>query len=317
MPYAGVTIVRKDFFIAVGQYVKRNGKTYYKGDDGKLYKDYSTALAVANRPQTGFEYGLSLLGIRPDRNQPSGLQYGMSQLSGLAGTPGKPETGLQYGLQQAGKLFNSIGRSANASGRAPTDAELLAEGYRPLSEEFSAARNKRQIFPAAPVLPPPVVISAGTVQPGAITKGVTSSGELDYSQGDEYKSQMAQYRNLINQKKTQEAEDLGMQIWMQKYGNSPMGQAGGFIGAKNPLLAATFPETGGYASTFAPVEDYQMGEFGTRAQGETGYTMESLNPLQAQAQQQAATAAQADKATTAGVKIPVRNRVQAFLYGGM
>lgn len=171
--------------------------------------------------------------------------------------------------------------------------------------------------PAVLITPTPVSIPAGTVQTGTIVKGVTPAGEVDYSQGDEYKSQMAQYQNLVNQKKTQEAEDLGMQIWMQKYGNSPMGQAGGFIGAKNPLLAATFPETGGYASTFAPVEEYQMGEFGTRAQGDTGYTMESLNPLQAQAQQQAATAAQADKATTAGVKIPVRNRVQAFLYGGM
>ena len=166
------------------------------------------------------------------------------------------------------------------------------------------------------ITPTPVSIPAGTVQSGTIVKGVTPAGELDYSQGDEYKSQMAQYQNLINQKKTQEAEDLGMQIWMQKYGKSPMAQAGGAVGAYNPLLASMFPETKGFA-TPQQQEDYQMGDFGTRAQGEGGWTMESLNPLQAQAQQQAATAAQADKATTAGVKIPVRNRVQAFLYGGM
>jgi len=229
-------------------------------------------------------------------------------------SPGGPLQGFTDFLNR-----NQIGtRGANAAGRAPTDAELLAEGYSPLSEEFSAARNNRQIVPPAPVLPPPVVIPAGTVQPGNITKGVTSTGELDRSQGDEYKSQMAQYRNLINQKKTQEAEDLGMQIWMRKYDKSPMAQAGGAIGAYNPLLASMFPETKGFAPAFAPEqEEIQMGDLGTRAQGEMGPTMETLNPVAAQAQQQAATAAQADKATTAGVKIPVRNRVQAFLYGGM
>jgi hypothetical protein len=43
--------------------------------------------------------------------------------------------------------------------------------------------------------------------------------------------------------------------------------------------------------------------------------MESLNPLAQQAAQQAATADQADMATT--VRLPIRNRVQAFLQGGM
>lgn len=274
MPYAGVTIVRKDFFIAVGQYVKRNGKTYYKGDDGNLYTSYENAVSRANLNPFG----------RFVRNVSQGLDK-------VAANP----------LFIPQKGFNELTYMANQIAAGQTPYANLGRGA--LAKDIP--QNQ------------PVNIPAGTVQPGNITKGVTSSGEVDYSQGDEYKSQMAQYQNLVNQKKTQEAEDLGMQIWMQKYGNTPMGQAGGFIGAKNPLLAATFPETGGYASTFAPVEDYQMGDLGTRAQGETGYTMESLNPLQAQAQQQAATAAQADKATTAGVKIPVRNRVQAFLYGGM
>ena len=215
------------------------------------------------------------------------------------------------------------GRGANAGTMpAPTDAQLRAEGYGFGVREYdpleTGRRPGQQVAPPAPVLPAPVVIPAGTVQTGTIVKGVTPAGELDYSQGDEYKSQMAQYQNLVNQKKTQEAEDLGMQIWMQKYGKSPMAQAGGAIGAYNPLLASMFPETKGFAPAADPQqEDYQMGDLGTRAQGEMGPTMETLNPMAAQAQQQAATAAQADKATTAGVKIPVRNRVQAFLYGGL
>lgn len=157
------------------------------------------------------------------------------------------------------------------------------------------------------------LIPAGTVQPAAIVKGLTPAGEVDRSQSDEYKSQMARYRNLISQKKTQEAEDVGMKIWQEKYGKTPMAQPGGAVGAYNPLLASTFPETKGYAGTFAPVEEIQMGDLGTRAQGESGWTMESLNPLATQAAQQEATAAQADMATT--VKLPIRNRVQAYVQG--
>jgi len=289
----------------MGQYVKRGGKNYYKGDDGKLYKNYAAALAAANRPQTGLEYGLSLLGARPDRNQESGLEYGMRQLTGLAGTPGQPETGLQYGLQQAGNLFNRLVRGANAQqlNTAQADQSLLGRVMLPGSkaEPFT--------LPAEPA-----VIPAGTVQPAAIVSGLTPAGTVDRSQSDEYKSQMAQYQNLIKQQKQAEAEDLGMKIWMEKYGKTPMAQAGGAIGAYNPLLAATFPETKGFAGTFAPVEEYQMGDLGTRAQGELGPTMETLNPLAAQDAQQQATADQADMATTAG---RARNLTRAFRLGLM
>ena len=292
----------------MGQYVKRGGKTYYKGDDGKLYKNYNDALAVANQPQTGLEYGLSLLGAKPDRNAMSGLEYGMKQLKGLAGIPGKPETGFQYGLQLAGNLFNGVGRGANAQEMpaAQADPSLLGRIMPP----GSAAQP---FVPAAK----PVALPAGVVQPGVIVKGLAPGGTVDYSQGDEYKAQMAQYRNLIKQQKAAEAEDLGMKIWMEKYGKSPMAQAGGVIGAYNPLLAATFPETKGFAGASAPVEEVQMGDLGTRAQGEMGPTMETLNPLATQAAQQEATATQADMATTAGLSAGdrARNLTRAFRLG--
>ena len=44
-------------------------------------------------------------------------------------------------------------------------------------------------------------------------------------------------------------------------------------------------------------------------------TMDTVDPLAAQAAQQQATADQADKATT--VRLPIRNRVQAYLQGGL
>jgi hypothetical protein len=266
----------------VGQYVNRGGKTYYKADDGKLYKNYSDALAVANQPQTGYEYGLNLLGIRPDRNAMSGVEYGMQQLKGLAGTAGKPETGLQYGLQLAGNLFNNFGRGAKAETQTPTTKEK------------------------------PAVLPAGTVQPAAIVSGLTPAGEVDRSQSDEYKSQMAQYRNLISQKKTQEAEDLGMQMWMEKYGGK-LGLTG-----PNPLMQ----DFGGFVPTQGPTPAVmQASEAPLKAFGQEvksyfpGAGPEGFSPLDAQDQQQEATADQADMATT--VKLPVRNRVQAFLQGGM
>lgn len=168
--------------------------------------------------------------------------------------------------------------------------------------------------PAAPQLPPPARSSADiparTVQPTAIVTGVTPTGELDRSQSDEYKSQMAQYRNLIAKEKQQEAKDLGMEIWKQKYADTAMAQPGGAIGSYNPLLARMFPETRGYAGTFAPIEEIQKGDLGTRAQGEGGWTLESLNP---EAQQEA-TAAQAQMATTAGMPVlSPRERAQLLI----
>lgn len=83
----------------------------------------------------------------------------------------------------------------------------------------------------------------------------------------------------------QSAEDIGMQIWQQKYGNTPLGQPGGAIGRKNPLMEEFFGYQTGMSpqqmqemqATAAPVPvapgeiPYQQGDLGTRATLETGY----------------------------------------------
>ncbi len=46
----------------------------------------------------------------------------------------------------------------------------------------------------------------------------------------------------------QSAEDIGMQMWQKKYGNTSMVQPGGAVGAFNPLMEKTF----GYQSGSAP-----------------------------------------------------------------
>ncbi len=82
----------------------------------------------------------------------------------------------------------------------------------------------------------------------------------------------------------QAAEDVGMQIWRQKYGTTPMGQTGGAVGSLNPLMRETFGYQTGMApdqlvelqKTAAPIPvalgalPYQMGDLGTRV-SETGY----------------------------------------------
>ena len=83
----------------------------------------------------------------------------------------------------------------------------------------------------------------------------------------------------------QSAEDIGMQIWQQKYGNTPIGQPGGAVGRFNPLMDRTFGYQSGMSpqemqamqATAAPVQvapgavPYQKGDLGTRATLETGY----------------------------------------------
>lgn len=89
----------------------------------------------------------------------------------------------------------------------------------------------------------------------------------------------------------QAAEDIGMQIWQSKYGNTPMGQPGGAIGSYNPLMQRTFGYQTGQApgqitemqATAAPIPvapgaiPYQQGDLGTRASSIGGYTTEAYN----------------------------------------
>jgi hypothetical protein len=71
--------------------------------------------------------------------------------------------------------------------------------------------------------------------------------------------ELQRYEKARKDAKTQEemnaARDIGMQIWQQKYGGTPMGQPGGAVGMDNPLMLKTF----GYQSGSAP--DQQMGAY--------------------------------------------------------
>ena len=258
------------------------------------------------RPTGGKPWGL--LGYLKDFISPPGyVSRGPlgARPAGAAALQGRAPTDAELRAQG----YRPLSEEFSAARSAPTDAELRAQGYRPLSEEFSAARQVQPGIKPKPSVQP-TIIPAGVVQPTAIVKGLTPAGTVDYSQADEYKSQMAQYRNLIAKEKQQEAEDLGMKIWMEKYGGK-LGLTG-----PNPLMKDGFiPTQGPTPATLQPSEG-PLKAFGQEVKTYfPGAGPEGFNPLDAQDQQQAATASQADMATT--VKLPVRNRVQAFLQGGM
>jgi hypothetical protein len=96
---------------------------------------------------------------------------------------------------------------------------------------------------------------------------------------------MQQWSQAQKEKDFTTADQLGKQIWQNKYGGSPMGQPGGAIGSRNPLMDSTFGyqtgmSFGDIAKTITNPSDipvspgeapYQTGDFGTRATSETGY----------------------------------------------
>ena len=81
------------------------------------------------------------------------------------------------------------------------------------------------------------------------------------------------------------ADQLGKQIWQNRYGKTEMGRPGGAIGSVNPLMRSTFGyqtgmSPGDIAKTITSPSDipvspgeapYQTGDLGTRATAETGY----------------------------------------------
>lgn len=89
--------------------------------------------------------------------------------------------------------------------------------------------------------------------------------------------ELQRYENARKAAKTQEemnaVRDMGMQMFQEKYGNTPIGQPGGAIGSFNPLMQKTFGyQTGGSPSEVAQGEaPIAMGDLGTRAGLETGY----------------------------------------------
>ena len=140
--------------------------------------------------------------------------------------------------------------------------------------DWNPSANPSRV-PSAPVLPPSVGGAADRAYQSAKaeTAAMVATDPL-----------MQQWSAAQKAKDFTTADQLGKQIWQNKYGGSPMGQPGGAIGSFNPLMQSTFGyqagmSPGDIAKTITNPSDipvspgeapYQTGDFGTRL-GEAGY----------------------------------------------
>jgi hypothetical protein len=162
-----------------------------------------------------------------------------------------------------------------------------------------------------------------------IVTGLTPTGQVDRTQSDEYKATRARYDQLRKagpemvmtpEGLREKALDYGLQEWAKMYPQLAAKQEAAKYGTFNPLMQQTF----GYQTGEAPDQvqrqmmiggqrydvdpeaiQYQIDQ--QRAQRD----MESPDPLMHQKIKQEDTAAQADKATTAGMS--ALNRTDQFL----
>jgi len=189
--------------------------------------------------------------------------YFTPPLAPIGRIPTKDKTGESYRdaeLRLSAAARAAAGPSAGGGLGGGNAASSLSTGFRPFGgtpeERAQAAETSRvaQLTAQDPELQRYEAARLKAVAPGATAEQVQS------------------------------AEDIGMQIWRQKYGTTPMGQTGGAVGSFNPLMQKTFGYQTGMApdqltamqKTAAPIPvapgamPYQMGDLGTRV-SETGY----------------------------------------------
>lgn len=154
----------------------------------------------------------------PKDSQPWGLLGAIGRFLSPPGySPSGPlaQASARATVAQTAGGFN-LGRSAAA-------AELPSAIAGP-ERQGPTVPDRIRLAPTAPVLPPP-------------GQGVTP---IVRSEDDQYRQLLSQYGGLQKEKKYEEAEKLGMEIWQKKYGKTPMAQPGGAVGAFNPLMQRTF-----------------------------------------------------------------------------
>jgi len=285
----------------MGQYVTRNGKTYYKADSGELYKDYLAAtLAMDSTPGEDLQRlgratsrALSSIGsgisdyFSPESRRQRGINIGA-----IEGTPlERAEVGQPLVL--GGKLGY---KAADGTWQPRGEMDAPVPGV-----TGDAVYDGQKYSYLDPIAPTPALVT-----------GLDSTGAVDRRQSDEYKSIRAQYDQARKELPAAEARDKGLELWAQA---NPELAARLQKPTSNPLMERTFGYQTGQGPgqiTMAPDQETVMGDLGSRAQGEGGYNYEALmaerarreqspSPLVQQEMQQQATADQAPQATTAGM----------------
>lgn len=187
-------------------------------------------------------------------------------------TPGIPTStisnvvGLQ-GLLYANQQLQPLLRSLNIGYDVTKDPRVQAG--RQIGKNYKVGGIEYDFRTGQAINPPTPVFSPAKQQPGSPVIDRSGPGGSAAERAFEAeKSRVAQltaqdpelqrYENARKAAKTQEemnaARDIGMQVWQEKYGKTPMAQPGGAVGVFNPLMDRTF----GYQTGSAPGQ--QIGE---------------------------------------------------------
>jgi hypothetical protein len=146
------------------------------------------------------------------------------------------------GIQSNPSYYGPAYASAEALGIKPGGLRDYGPGYK--EKELAAGQAAENSRPGAGF-------------PGQQAERAYQQEKSRVAQLTAQDPELQRYEKARAGAKTQEemnaARDIGMQIWQQKYGNTPMAQQGGAVGTFNPLMDRTF----GYQSGSAP--DQQMG----------------------------------------------------------
>ena len=170
-----------------------------------------------------------------------------------------PNTGIKE--EYGGRPFNAI----ETGKYGPTDWNPSANPLR---------------VPPAPVLP----LSTGGAADRAYQQELSRTAQLTAQDPGLQRYEKARAA-AKSQEEMNSVRDMGLAMWQEKYGKTPMGQPGGAIGSFNPLMQSTFGYQAGMSPgdvgktitnpSVVPVSPgeapYQMGDLGTRATSETGY----------------------------------------------
>jgi hypothetical protein len=289
----------------MGQYVTtKDGRTLYKADSGKYYKNYLDAtLAMDSTPQEDVQR----LGRATGRAL-SGIGSNVTDYLYKFGRANEPSSATTTTTTNLSPLERAeVGQPLVLGGRLGYKA---ADGtWQPRGEMDApvpgvtgdAVYDGQKYSYLDPIAPTPALVT-----------GLDSTGAVDRRQSDEYKSIRAQYDQARKELPAAEARDKGLELWAQA---NPELAARLQKPTSNPLMERTFGYQTGQGPgqiTMAPDQETVQGDLGSRAQGEGGYNYEALmaerarrqqspSPLVQQEMQQQATADQAAQATTAGM----------------
>jgi hypothetical protein len=169
-------------------------------------------------------------------------------------------------FRSPGEALDAVIRPIQQQTGIPGSYQFIEQGIQKLLQPGKQAKQKPPM-PGLPADYKQTELAAGAAaeafRPGAGFPGQQAAAERAY---EAEKSRVAQLTaqdpelqryeaarkvataTNATPEKVQSAEDIGMQIWQQKYGNTPMGQSGGAVGRYNPLMERTF----GYQSGSAP-----------------------------------------------------------------